>query len=64
MKITQIEIKNFRSIKDITIQPSELMALVGPNNAGKTNILGVRTRAAPNWPRLMYDRQRAGFRPL
>ncbi|OBQ66485.1 DUF2813 domain-containing protein (plasmid) [Mesorhizobium loti] len=39
MKITQIEIENYRSIKDITLQPAELMALIGPNNAGKTNIL-------------------------
>lgn len=39
MKITQIEIQNYRSIKDVVLHPTDLMALVGPNNAGKTNIL-------------------------
>lgn len=41
MKITSITIKNFRSIKDETIEfpRSGVLALVGPNNAGKSNIL-------------------------
>lgn len=39
MKISQIEINNFRSIKELVITPSNLCALIGPNSAGKTNVL-------------------------
>lgn len=41
MKIKSIYIKNFRSIKEETINfpKSGILALVGPNNAGKSNIL-------------------------
>lgn len=41
MKIRQIIIKNFRSIKKETIifPNSGILALVGPNNAGKSNIV-------------------------
>lgn len=39
MKIRQIEINNFRSIKELVITPSNLCALIGPNSAGKTNVL-------------------------
>ena len=39
MKIIRIAIKNYRSIKALAFNPVELTALVGPNNAGKTNIL-------------------------
>lgn len=39
MKINQIHIENFRSIKDATIRLHELTALVGENNSGKTGIL-------------------------
>jgi len=41
MKIKQIEINNFRSIEDETIifPDSGILTLVGPNNAGKSNIL-------------------------
>lgn len=37
--ISQIYIKNFRSIKEITLEPTNLTALIGPNGSGKTNIL-------------------------
>lgn len=37
--IKRIQIKNFRSIKDLTIKPRHLCALIGPNSAGKTNVL-------------------------
>lgn len=39
MFINHISIKNFRSIKDLTITPAHLCALIGPNSAGKTNVL-------------------------
>ncbi|MEJ8802146.1 ATP-dependent nuclease [Pontibacter sp. H249] len=37
--IKKIYIKNFRSIKELKIEPNNLCALVGPNSAGKTNVL-------------------------
>ncbi|NJL96502.1 AAA family ATPase [Candidatus Gracilibacteria bacterium] len=39
MKIKNIKIKNFKSIKNIDFDPSELCALVGANSSGKSNIL-------------------------
>jgi predicted ATP-dependent endonuclease of OLD family len=39
MKIIKVEIENFRSIKHLVFEPSQVCALVGPNNAGKTNVL-------------------------
>jgi putative ATP-dependent endonuclease of the OLD family len=39
MLIQRIQIENYRSCKDVDLFPGDIMALVGPNNAGKTNIL-------------------------
>lgn len=39
MKIEKIEIKNFRSLQDVTIEPNNVLALVGQNNSGKSNVL-------------------------
>jgi len=39
MKITKISIKNYRSIKDITLGIKPLFGLIGANSAGKSNIL-------------------------
>ncbi len=39
MKINKIEIQNYRSFEDMTIYPGNIMALVGRNNSGKSNIL-------------------------
>ncbi|SRR5579883_491839 len=39
MKIKSLEIANFRSIKELYLEPSGLCALIGPNGSGKTNIL-------------------------
>ena len=36
--IKSIHISNFRSIKDLTITPEKLCALIAPNSSGKTNI--------------------------
>lgn len=38
-KIRQIEIKNFRSIRSLTIETNDLTTLVGDNDSGKSNIL-------------------------
>ena len=39
MRITRIEIQNFRSIRHLVIDLGETTVFVGPNNAGKTAIL-------------------------
>ncbi len=39
MRITRIEIENFRSIRRLAMDLGETTVLVGPNNAGKTAIL-------------------------
>ena len=39
MKISRLQIENFRSIKKLDIELPQICSLVGPNNAGKSNIL-------------------------
>ena len=39
MKIKRLSICNFRSIKELNVYASDLCALIGPNSAGKSNIL-------------------------
>jgi putative ATP-dependent endonuclease of the OLD family len=39
MRISRIQIENFRSIKSLDIELPQICAFVGPNNAGKSNIL-------------------------
>ncbi len=37
--IKSIQIENYRSIKELFIEPENLCALIGPNSVGKTNVL-------------------------
>lgn len=39
MKIRKIEIKNYRSLCNLTIYPKDILALVGRNNSGKSNVI-------------------------
>lgn len=39
MKIQKISIKNYRSLKDVEIFMEDILAIVGQNNSGKSNIL-------------------------
>nr|WAI02746.1 MAG: AAA family ATPase [Candidatus Methanoperedens sp.] len=39
MQITGVRIKNFKSIKELEFHPKTITALIGGNNAGKSNIL-------------------------
>ena len=39
LQITKIEIKNFRSIRNLALTPSSLAILVGKNDCGKSNVL-------------------------
>src|SRR5690349_1422361 len=39
MRITRLQVERFRSIKSLDFQLPQVCAFVGPNNAGKSNIL-------------------------
>lgn len=39
MKILELNIKGFRSLKDVTWQPGNLNVIIGPNGSGKSNLL-------------------------
>jgi len=39
MKIQRIEIKNYRSLQNLDIYPKDILALVGRNNSGKSNLI-------------------------
>jgi len=39
VKIQKIEVKNYRSLKNIIIYPWDILALVGRNNSGKSNVI-------------------------
>ena len=50
MRISKIRIKNFRSVEDLDISLPKICALVGPNNAGKSNILeAIRRVLGTSW---------------
>lgn len=51
MKIARIRIQNYRSIKDCTLHPGDLCALIGGNNTGKSNILrAINLVLGERWP--------------
>lgn len=39
MKIEEVRIENFRHIEDLTLKIGDMLALIGPNNVGKSSIL-------------------------
>lgn len=39
MKISRVQIQNFRNIKDVDVQLGEVVTLIGENNSGKSNFL-------------------------
>lgn len=50
--LKKVEIKNFRSIKEGSVQLQNLAALVGANNAGKTNLLrAINFILGKKWPK-------------
>jgi len=38
MRLKRLEIRNYKSLRDIAIEPTPLSVFVGPNGAGKTNL--------------------------
>jgi putative ATP-dependent endonuclease of OLD family len=59
MTISRVRIENFRSIAHCEFRPSSLCALVGENNAGKSNILDAISRVlARDWVSVgLFDEQ-------
>ncbi|HLW60641.1 MAG TPA: AAA family ATPase [bacterium] len=50
MRIKSLRIENFRSIESLTFEVPQICALIGPNNAGKSNILeALRRILGTNW---------------
>lgn len=39
MKITELHIEGFRSLKNVTWRPGNLNVVIGPNGSGKSNLL-------------------------
>lgn len=38
MRLKRLEIRNYKSLRDVAIEPTPLSVFVGPNGAGKTNL--------------------------
>lgn len=50
MRISRLQITNFRSVKHLNFETPQVCCLVGPNNAGKSNILSaIRRVLAGDW---------------
>jgi putative ATP-dependent endonuclease of the OLD family len=50
MKLKRIKVENFRSVQTLDIELPQVCAIVGPNNAGKSNILeAIRRVLAGDW---------------
>jgi putative ATP-dependent endonuclease of the OLD family len=50
MKLKRIKIENFRSVQTLDIELPQVCGIVGPNNAGKSNILeALRRVLAGDW---------------
>lgn len=41
MKILELHVKGFRSLKDVTWKPGDLNVVIGPNGTGKSNLLRI-----------------------
>jgi predicted ATPase len=41
MKMLRLDIKGFRSLKDISWAPGDLNVVIGPNGTGKSNLLRI-----------------------
>ncbi len=51
MKIVRVKVENYRNVKECKFAPSDLCALIGPNNGGKSNILrALNLVLGESWP--------------
>ena len=61
LKISEIRIRNFRSIKELSVKLNELNLLIGQNNGGKSNFLsaldfGIRSYQEANINDIFWSR--------
>ena len=50
MRVSRVEIRNFRSIRHVVVDLGQTTVFVGPNNAGKTAILdAIRIALTRRW---------------
>ena len=65
MRVTRLEIRNFRSIKHLALDLGETTVFVGPNNAGKTAILdALRIALTRRWGTTWHGVHRVRRAPL
>jgi predicted ATPase len=78
MRLAEVNIQAYRSLYDVTLQPRDFTVLVGPNNAGKTNLadaldflgqiarngLEVAVGRAGGFENLAFRRRRRTRRPV
>ncbi|HPO10381.1 MAG TPA: AAA family ATPase, partial [bacterium] len=76
MKILQLDVQGFRSLKNISWKPADLNILIGPNASGKSNVLhaldmisasaqgrlGEHIRRHGGMEPILYDGSADGFR--
>ncbi len=48
MKIVQLDIQGFRSLKNVSWRPGDLNVIIGPNGSGKSNLLKMLDLALDN----------------
>lgn len=64
MRLERIRIQNYRSIKDADFRPTDLCALIGGNNCGKSNVLrAINLVLGDRWPsvRSLEDKDFHGY---
>ena len=64
MKVRRVRIQNYRSVKDADFYPSDLCALIGGNNCGKSNVLkAINLVLGERWPgvRSVEDKDFHGY---
>ncbi|MDZ4799087.1 MAG: AAA family ATPase [Bryobacteraceae bacterium] len=66
MRIQELNVQNFRSLKDVVWKPTDLNVLIGPNASGKTNLLRLLEflKAAAAGTLVRYVQREGGMEPL
>ncbi len=66
MKITELKVRGYRSLRDVVWRPGDLNVLIGPNGDGKSNLLGVLQllNAAANGRLSKWVQQEGGMLPM
>ena len=54
MRIACVEIENFRSIRNLSLDFGKTTVFIGPNNAGKTAIIDAIRVTLPHYARIRH----------